>query len=1017
MNKNNVLFTLLLACIFCFPALSKAQLVGADVFMQGDYVEVGVGTGGWYGTGASAPAGYHPRTPGPTLGFVSDPDKDGWAAGIPNFCGDYFVPGFPQEGWDIQVGSTWALAWLSSGLTGGLTGSNVSYTATATEIRSVWQGALSGLAIRQTTILKKSKLYFLIKVTLKNTSAVDINDIYYDRTLDPDNASTMGGLTGVVTSSGAVTKNTIEFKLPNPKAKSLVSAIADLTVQKLVGGVPVDTIDYPVYLGIGSKDCRAKPYILSSGLTPTTVDSPSRLYKNDKTLTHLYDSGQTNTTDVATGLIFNVAKLKPGDSTSFIMAYVLSTADLDSAFKDLSPTFSYDGKEYQSGDTVKICRDSSAADERKNLDIIGGEDYSWTWSPRTGLEFLTGTDNSILLTNTPTTYVVRPSEAFGCLDSMVLTIMPYINPKAPKVTSPVTYCRFASPKPLEAFAMPGATLKFYTTSTGGVSAPSITPSTAGSGTFTFYVSQINGICESARTPITVIVNPIPNLDSFTTFDPTFCGGLDGWIKFKADKAGEVYTVYFDKDGVAQPPMTLTSDAKGFITIPGLGRASYTAIYIINSFGCVSNTYYGPVLLKGPKAVAPTVSNNGPLCVGELAKLMTAVVDSTTYLWTGPGGYSSTDPNPTFITTETSGGVYTLVTTKKSCVSDPVTSNLVVNPNPKNPQLPDQAICEDKNLVAYVFEEPNTNYVWTGGGDAYSSNTAILSRPKVKLNAAGQYILLAITDNGCIMSDTINVVIDPKLTLSLSSDTAICFKDSITLFANTNTTNVLWSPTNGMNDSTSKTPKVSPSQTTIYTVVAKTDHNTCPDTSGSIKISVIPTPKVVGYDTLVRMNIPYTILPTYGNNVLRWKWMPSDSLSCSDCPNPVFNSNRQMTYVVYGTDQYGCTGSDDVTIRVFCDGASVTMPNAFTPNGDGNNDLFYVRGKGFSVKSFSIYNRLGQVVFSKENFLPNDPQYGWDGTFGGQAISDPAGYVYVMEIVCYNSNNEAEVIKGTVLMIK
>ena len=146
-------------------------------------------------------------------------------------------------------------------------------------------------------------------------------------------------------------------------------------------------------------------------------------------------------------------------------------------------------------------------------------------------------------------------------------------------------------------------------------------------------------------------------------------------------------------------------------------------------------------------------------------------------------------------------------------------------------------------------------------------------------------------------------------------------------------------------------------------------------------------------------------------------MPSDSLSCSDCPNPVFNANRQMTYIVYGTDQYGCTGSDDVTIRVFCDGASVTMPNAFTPNGDGNNDLFYVRGKGFSVKSFSIYNRLGQVVFSKENFLPNDPQYGWDGTFGGQAISDPAGYVYVMEIVCYNSNNQAEVIKGTVLMIK
>jgi gliding motility-associated-like protein len=107
----------------------------------------------------------------------------------------------------------------------------------------------------------------------------------------------------------------------------------------------------------------------------------------------------------------------------------------------------------------------------------------------------------------------------------------------------------------------------------------------------------------------------------------------------------------------------------------------------------------------------------------------------------------------------------------------------------------------------------------------------------------------------------------------------------------------------------------------------------------------------------------------------------------------------------------------VNIKVFCDGANLTMPNAFTPNGDGNNDIFYVRGTGFSVKSFSIYNRLGQLVFKKENFLPNDPQQGWDGTFGGQAISDAAGFVYMIEIICYNSSNEPELLKGTVLMIK
>jgi gliding motility-associated-like protein len=1017
MKKKSLLYQLFIAIFLLSSPIVHAQMVGADVFIQGDYVEIGVGTGGWYGTGAAAPSGYHPRTPGPTLGFVSDPDKDGFTVGVPTFCGDYFVPGFPQEGWDIQVGSLWAKAWLSSGLTGGITGSNVSYTSTATDFKSVWEGAFSGLAIRQTTILKKDKLYFLIKVTLKNTTSADINDIYYDRTLDPDNASTMGSLPGVLSSSGAVTKNTIEFKLPNPDSKSLVSAIADLTIRKDIGGGVFDTSDYPVYLGIGSKDCRANPYILSSGLNPGTADSPSRLYRNDPTMTHLFDSGETNTTDAATGLIFNVTKLKPGDSTSFFMAYVLSTADLDSAFKDMAPTFVYDGKEYQSGDTVRLCREASAPDERKNLDIFGGEDYSWTWESRPGLENLTGVDNSILLTNKTVTYVVKPSEAFGCLDSMSITILPYINPVPPTVTSPVTYCKFGSAVPLKATGMAGATINYYYTATGGTPVASITPNTSAAGTFTFYVSQKNGICESARTPITVIVNPIPKLDSFSIFNPTTCDGMDGWIRFKADLKNESYSVYYDKDGSAQPILTLTSDTSGYITIPGLGKGRYTAIYVVNKFGCVSGTYFGPIILKGPEVVPPVISNNGPVCVGELVQLTTLVKDSTTYLWKGPGGYSSVTPNPSFIAKKTSGGVYSLVTNRKGCISDPVTTTLIVHLSPENPELPDQSLCEGSNLLAEVFAESNANYSWAGGIDGFVSIGSTLKRNAVQLNYAGQYILNAINDFGCRMSDTIEVRIDPRVRITLSRDTTICSKDSISLFVLSNTSSVLWTPSTGLSDSNSKNPMASPNATITYTVRAKTDNNACPDTSGTVKVRVIATPTVKGYDTTVRMNIPYTLMPTYGQEVIKWVWTPSDSLSCSNCPNPVFNSNVSMVYKIEGINKEGCVGSDLVKINVFCDGANVTMPNAFTPNGDGNNDIFYVRGTGFSVKRFSIYNRLGQLVFSKENFMPNDPRHGWDGTLNGQDISDAAGFVYMMEVICFNSKNAPELVKGTVLMIK
>lgn len=232
MKKNLFLLPILSLCLSIAPNLSLGQMVGSDIFIKGDYVEIGVGSGGWYGTGGNAPTGYHPRTPGPTLGFVADPDKDGWTVGYPNYCGDYFVPGYPQEGWDIQVGKDWAQAWLGTGIVGGITGSNISYTSSGSDFKAVWLGSYKGIAIRQTTILKKDKVYFLIKVTLKNTTSADIDDIYYDRTLDPDNASTMypGGVPGVVTSPGAVTVNTIEYKIPNPQNKSLVSAVANLTV-------------------------------------------------------------------------------------------------------------------------------------------------------------------------------------------------------------------------------------------------------------------------------------------------------------------------------------------------------------------------------------------------------------------------------------------------------------------------------------------------------------------------------------------------------------------------------------------------------------------------------------------------------------------------------------------------------------------------------------------------------------------------------------------------------------------
>jgi gliding motility-associated-like protein len=92
----------------------------------------------------------------------------------------------------------------------------------------------------------------------------------------------------------------------------------------------------------------------------------------------------------------------------------------------------------------------------------------------------------------------------------------------------------------------------------------------------------------------------------------------------------------------------------------------------------------------------------------------------------------------------------------------------------------------------------------------------------------------------------------------------------------------------------------------------------------------------------------------------------------------------------------------VQVIVICKNANVFVPNTFSPNGDGSNDVFYVRGKGLDrVKSLRIFNRWGEVVFEQSNFPVNDPNYGWKGTYKNHKPV-PDVYVYQVEVFCENS---------------
>ena len=122
-----------------------------------------------------------------------------------------------------------------------------------------------------------------------------------------------------------------------------------------------------------------------------------------------------------------------------------------------------------------------------------------------------------------------------------------------------------------------------------------------------------------------------------------------------------------------------------------------------------------------------------------------------------------------------------------------------------------------------------------------------------------------------------------------------------------------------------------------------------------------------------------------------------------------------TYSVTVTDGNGCSGSDAIIISSNC-ANDLWIPNAFTPNGDGTNDVFYVRGnpQNTTIEKFLIYNRWGNKVFEATNILPDDITKGWDGTFKGEPAQFEA---YGYEVVARFNNGSKKTLKGNVTLLK
>ena len=227
----------------------------------------------------------------------------------------------------------------------------------------------------------------------------------------------------------------------------------------------------------------------------------------------------------------------------------------------------------------------------------------------------------------------------------------------------------------------------------------------------------------------------------------------------------------------------------------------------------------------------------------------------------------------------------------------------------------------------------------------------------------------------------------------------------------------WEPISQiLSGANSANPNVNPDSTTTYTLTAQ-NFNGCIQTSTStVFVSGFdPANITVFADNDTLYNGASTQLHTLPNTGFTYHWTPSVFLSNTTDPNPTTTPipTTTITYTVELTEiGSNCSFNKSLTIyayEILCGDPNVFLPNAFTPNNDGENDVLFVRGQTVEKVNLKIYDRWGELVFET-----NKQSLGWDGKYKG-ALVDPGVFVYHIEVTCIDGQEYFN--KGNVTVIR
>ncbi len=651
------------------------------------------------------------------------------------------------------------------------------------------------------------------------------------------------------------------------------------------------------------------------------------------------------------------------------MVYTVVGTDANNCTGIASATVAVNPLPVVNVNSTSICSGGSAV-----LTVGGASTYSW--NPAGTLSAATGATVTAQPATT-TSYTVTGTDANNCVNTAVSTVTVTPNPIVSANSGNI--CVGQQTLALNAT---GATTYTWSPATGLSSSSGANVNANPNATTTYTVLGAIGTCTAMNTS-TVTVNPLPNVTATST---AICNGQSGTL---TAAGATTYTWSNNTNG-----NTLSMAAAVTVTFTVTGT---------DNNGCYDTAQ--ATITVNP---LPTVTVNSPsVCAGSSTSLTAG--GAASYAWSPATGLSATSGATVTATPAATGNYVVTGTDANTCVNT-ATAVITVMQRPVV-AINSIAICAGSSGT--LSASGANTYTWFPTSGLSSSNGAsVTANPPSTM----QYAVYGTDIFGCMDTGLVTVTVNPLPIVSLGPLIASGCAPLCVTFTNTSATSgaCSWDFNDGTASNACSPVHCFSLVGTLTPTLTITDANNCSG-NGTATVIVYPVPAAdfnasPQPTTIFDAQIHFYDVST--NAVITgWEWTFGDPNNTnSQLPDPVFLYNEPGEYPVtlIVTSDFGCIDTVVKTITIDPE-TIIYVPNAFTPNFDGDNDVFMAKGEGIKDFKLYVFDRWGEQVF-----FSDDIYKGWDGFYRGQRAQID---VYVWKIELTTWTGEPRALKGTVSLLK